>query len=326
LYPQLEQQLAAQPGIEAVGTASAGPLFGGEESGRFRIEGNAYATPGDAATLRWFDASPLFLSALGLPLRRGRWFTETDQHNAPLVAIINEAAARRYFGSDNPVGRRIRWLESDAIFEIVGVVADVRPFDPSAAPQPEIYYSNRQLPRWFTYFIVRTSGSPADQLRVVEQVLQKSDADFQVGTARTLETLVDRRLTAPRFQMLLIGCLAFVALALAAAGVFGVLAYTVALRTTEFGIRAALGARPGQTLRTVFAEALRLYALGALLGAAGALALARAMSGLLFGTPPTDPGSYALAILLLLAVSMLAGALPAIRAARVQPMSAFRST
>ncbi|MEX2284102.1 MAG: ABC transporter permease [Gemmatimonadota bacterium] len=324
LFQQLERELAAQPGIEAVGTASAGPLFGGEESGRFRVEGRDYPDPKEAATLRWYDAAPEYLNTLGLPLRRGRRFAESDHASAPAVAIINEAAQRRYFADRNPVGQRIRWLEGEQSFEIVGVVADVRPFDPSETAEPEIYFSNRQLPRWFTYFVARTRGEPAAQLRTVETVLQRNDPDLQVGTARALDELVDRRLIAPRFQMLLIGCLALVALALAAAGVFGVLAYTVALRTTEFGIRAALGARPGQTLRGVLIEAVVLYAAGAIFGVAGALVLARAMSGLLFGTPPTHPVSYILATLVLFAVCLLASALPALRAARVQPMAALR--
>lgn len=325
LYQQLEAQLAAEPGIEAVGTASAGPLYGGHEPGRFRIEGNVYADAKDAAALRWYDASPSYLSTLGLPLLRGRLFNEADRADGPPVAVINATAAGRYFGTANPIGRRVRWLEGDRTFEVVGVVTDVRPFDPSERTEPEIYFSNRQETRPFTYFVARTSGRPVAQLRNVERLLQRGDPDFQVGTARTLDELVDRRLVAPRFQMLLIGCLALVALTLAAAGVFGVLAYTVALRTPEFGIRAALGARPGQTLRRVLAEAATLCAAGLLLGSAGALALARAMAGLLSGTPANDPGSYVLAILLLSAVCLLAAALPALRAARVQPFAALRT-
>ena len=324
LYQQLETKLAAQIGIEAVGTASAGPLFGGNEAGRFRIEGYDYVDAKDAVSLRWYDASPGYLSALGLPLERGRLFTEGDRLDGPLVAVINEAAARRYFSADNPVGKRIRYLESDQTFEIVGVIADVKPFDPSQTTEPEIYFSNRQLPRPFTYFIVRTSGRPAAELRVVERLLQEGDPDFQVGTARALEELVDRRLIAPRFQMLLIGSLAAVALALAAAGVFSVLAYTVALRTREFGIRAALGALPGQTLRTVVIEAMLLFGIGAMLGITGAIVLARAMSALLFGT--TQLTSYLLATLVLFGACLIASAVPALRAARVQPMAALRSS
>jgi putative ABC transport system permease protein len=324
LYQRLEAKLASQVGIEAVGTASAGPLFGGNEGGRFRIDGYEYLDAKDAVSLRWYDASPGYLSTLGLPLRRGRLFSEDDRMDAPLVAVINETAARRHFGIDNPVGKRIRYLENDQTFEIVGVIADVKPFDPTQTTEPEIYFSNRQLPRPFTYFIVRTSGRPGAALRVVERLLQEGDPDFQVGTARALEELVDRRLIAPRFQMLLIGCLAAVALALAAAGVFSVLAYTVALRTREFGIRAALGALPGQTMRSVLTEAMFLFGIGALLGITGAIALARAMSALLFGTP--ELGSYLLATIVLFGACLIASAVPALRAARVQPMAALRNS
>jgi putative ABC transport system permease protein len=325
LYPALERELAGLPGVASVGTASAGPLFGGHEASRFRIEGRMQQTVSDAVTLRWFDASPGFLSTLGLPLLRGRMLAESDRVGQPLVAVLNQTAARRYFATENPIGQRVYQLDAEMSFRIVGVVGDVQPLQRANPVEAQIYFSNRQLPRPFSYFLVRTSADPSTRLRSVEQRLQRIDPEFTIGSARTLDALLDRQLIAPRFQMLLLAAFAIVALALAGAGVFGVLAYAVALRAAEFGIRVALGARPVQLLRRVLSEALALAGAGLLLGAAGAILLGRNLTALLPGTPPTDALSYIVAVALMVTICLVASTVPAWRAMRVQPFAILRS-
>ena len=208
---------------------------------------------------------------------------------------------------------------------IVGVIADVPPLQHADPGEAEIYFSNRQLPRPFTYFIVRSTGDPAHLLRLIEQRLQQHDPDFTVGSAQTLAVLLDRQLIAPRFQMLLLAAFAIVALTLAGAGVFGVLAYAVALRGPEFGIRIALGARPIQLLRGVLQEALALAGLGLLMGGSAAFLLASKMTGLLQGASGVDPLSCIVVVTLIVALCLLASSVPAWRAMQVEPYSALRA-
>jgi putative ABC transport system permease protein len=325
LMPDLERTLTSLPGVHQVGSASAGPLFGGEETGKFRVAGHDYAGAEDAVTLRWYDVSTGFHATLGLPLLRGRWIQESDNVNTPLVALINNAAARKYWPGQNPIGQQVRHLEAESDFQIIGVVADVQPFDPTAAAQAEIYWSNRQAPRPFTYLLLRTNTDPAQRASAVERTLQRYDPDFAVGHARSLNELVDRRLVTPRFQMMLIAAFATIALALASAGVFSVLAYSVALRRTEFGIRVALGARPRQLVTGVLTDGLVLSLTGLGLGLFGAFALARTLERLLVRTSPTEPAAYLMAIVVLAVVCTLASLVPAWRATRISPSHALRS-
>jgi len=334
-YPEADQvwaahrraadAVAALPGVERVGMASAGPLFGGREPARFVFEGRPTPPPGQEPTLRWFDVDPGFFPTLGVPVVRGRNIEPTDGIEAPPVALINETAARRFFGDESPLGVRVRPLELGGILEIVGVVRDTRPFPPGTPVEPEIYWPYAQRPRWATYLTIRTAGEPGLLVETIRSRLHQEDPDLQTSGWWTLEALRGRRLRSPRFTWFLIGVFAAVAATLATVGVYGLLAYSVARRRHELGVRLALGARRSAILATTLARGLRLALLGIGIGLLGAVFLTRLLNNLLHGVEAGDPVSFAVAGLALLTVASLGCWLPAHRASRTDPVAALRA-
>jgi predicted permease len=324
LFERIEQELRALPGVSDVGMTSSGPLFGGEEPGEFLREGAADDAR-SVMTARWYDMSPTYFRALGLPLRRGRLFTEADRSGAPPVALINEAMARRYFAGSDPVGRLIRQRNNNAPLQIVGVVADVAPFVPGEAVRPEVYWPFAQSPRWASHFVLRTSGDPALLARVVEARLTAVDPDMRPSGVMTMEERVDAELARPRFYMLLIGTFALLALGLTIVGVYGVIAASVAGRTREIGVRIALGADAARVRGMVLKEGLVLTGIGLAIGLVTAAGVSRLAAGLLNGVRATDPVTYAATAVVVTSAAVLACLVPARRATRVHPMEALRS-
>ena len=322
LFERLEGGLRRLPGVTGVGMASSGPLFGGEETGEFAPDGAG----GDDRLLgaRWYDVSATYFPTLGVGLRRGRLFGAADRAGAPPVALINETMARRLFGNADPVGRRLRQRNFDRPIEVVGVVADIPPFTPGVATQPEIYWPYQQQPRWGSYFVLRTSGEPAALAQAVERTLAGVDPDLRPVRMQTMADLVSARLARPRFQMILIGVFAAVALTLALVGVYGVLAASVAARTRELGVRLALGASARQVLGLVLHQGMVLAGVGVAVGALAALGVSRFASTLLYGVRATDPLTYGLVAALVLLAAAMACLIPARRAARVDPMTSLR--
>jgi len=242
----------------------------------------------------------------------------------PLVAIVNETFVRRYLGSE-PLGRRIHMNEHDADFTIVGVVRDVPPVSPGDDVQPQIFWSNRQVPRPATYFLVRTAGDPATVAPTVRARLHVVDPDIYVSRVRTVREWLSLELVRPRFGAVLLATFGALALVLAAIGTYGLIAYAVAQRTREIGIRMALGARPRIIVGEILVRGMKLAGLGVCLGVIGALALTRVIRGMLAGVTANDPLSFALSVALLIAGAALACVLPARRASRVDPVVALRS-
>lgn len=322
LYGRIESELRSLPGVTAVGMASSGPLFGGEETGEFTPEG-----PGSGDHLlaaRWYDMSPTYFPTLGVALRRGRLFGVADGAGAPPVALINETMARRLFGTADPVGRRLRERNGARDLEIVGVVADIPPFTPGVPAQPEIYWPYAQRPRWASYFVLRTSGEPAALAQAVEHRLAGVDPDLRPARMQTMADLVSARLARPRFQMILIMVFAALALTLALVGVYGVLAASVAARRREIGVRLALGASARQVLGLVLQQGMVLAGAGVAIGALVALGVSRFATSLLYGVRASDPLTYGLVVLLVLTAAAAACLIPARRAARVDPMTSLR--
>jgi predicted lysophospholipase L1 biosynthesis ABC-type transport system permease subunit len=247
-----------------------------------------------------------------------------DTAGGPGVAIVNETLAREQWPGTNPLGQRVRMLERGLTLEIVGVVADTRPFLPGAAPGPEIYWPNTQQPRWATFFVIRTADNPSALVEPVRRSLAEIDPDLYVGNVASLEQRLDRQVSAPRFQLLLLSLFAALALALAAVGLYAVIGYAVAQRTFEVGVRLALGATRRRIVGSIMGEGLGLIAAGLLAGSGLALALTRVISSLLHGVTPTDPATFAGVAALLGAVALLACAVPARRAASVDPTAALR--
>jgi putative ABC transport system permease protein len=322
LWARAADEMRALPGVVSVGEASAGPVFGGTETGRFRVVGRD-AGAGDSSTARWFDVDAGYFATLGVPLLRGRGFAPADAPGAPDVAIVNDAMARRYWPGQDPLGRQV--VMDGRTMTIVGIVGDVRPLDPDAAAQPEIYWPNRQAARWATYVILRTAGDPASVARSARRSLQQLDPDLSVSSFQTLDARFARQLVYPRFVTLLMATFAAIALLLAAVGVYGVIAYGVARRTREIGIQMALGATQGEVVRGFVRQGMLLAAVGVVLGAAGALAVTPVLRGLLAGVQPGDPVTFIAVAVVLLLVALAASYVPARRASGVSAMEALRS-
>ena len=311
--------VAALPGVQSVALASAGPLFGGVETDALSLEHGAAV---DGAAVNWFDVSPEYFDALGIPVLRGRGFTPADARGAPNVAVINEALSRRFFAGRDPIGQRVTVMSHAS--EVVGVVADVKPYRPDRPAAPEIYWPIRQYPRLGAYLVMRIDPGVQGLERMVRAQVAAVDPDIQVSPVLSVNDRFSRALVTPRFNMLLLGAFAFAAIVLAAVGVFGLIAYLVASRTREMGIRIALGATPRRLARDVVWHGLTLAAGGMALGLAGALATGRLLGTLLYGLPPTDWPTWTGTLIGFGLVAFVASYLPARRAARIDPLTALR--
>lgn len=324
LFARAEDELRTIPSVVSVGAGSAGPLFGGDGEGMFTIDGRAPSSGGPRQAALWYDISPSYFRTIGLPIVRGRDIAASDVRAGPLVAVINETLARRYLGAE-PLGRRIHMVEHDADFTVVGVVRDVPPVRPGDDVSPQIFWSNRQVPRLATYFLVRTAGDPALVASAIRARLHVVDPDMHVSQIRTEREWLSRELVRPRFGAVLLATFGTLALVLAAIGTYGLIAYAVAQRTREIGIRMALGAKPRVIVGEILTRGMKLAGLGVGLGFIGALALTRVIRGMLAGVSANDPISFGVSAGLLLLGAVLACVLPARRASRVDPVVALRA-
>ncbi len=322
LFRRAVEEVGSLPGVVSAGAASAGPLFGGTETGELRIVGRG-AQEGETPTARWYDVDPNYFATLGVPVVRGRGITVSDVAGAPGVALINQTMARRYWPGQDPIGQQV--VMYDRTMTVVGMVGDVPPLKADQPPAPEIYWPNRQVPRWATYVILRTASDPADMARAARLRLQELDPDLSVGEFRPLSTGFARSLVYPRFVTLLMATFAAIALILAAVGVYGVIAYRVARRTREIGIQVALGATRGQILRQVVAHGMTLALGGVVIGVLGSLAITPVLRSLLAGVEPGDPVTLFGVAMVLALVALVASYLPARRASGVSPMEALRA-
>lgn len=318
LWDRVESTLGAVPGVASVGTASAGPLFGGRETWEMELQGR---DPQDKASIRWFDTSPSFFRTLGVALVKGRALDEHDVDGAPVVCLVNQALVRRYWPGVDPIGRTIVFPfdKERQTFTVVGVVADVPSLAPGVATEPEMYWSNRQQPRPYTWVAVRTAVAPAMLETQLRSRMKDIDRDMGMSTIRTMPEILDGQLNTPRFEMLLLQSFGLLALVLAAVGTYGLLAYLVALQRREIGIRLAIGAQRNQIVGAVLARGLRLAGLGIAAGLLAFLTLGRWVASLAPGVSMRDPGTLAVTSLVLAGVAAVACAVPAIRAGRVDP-------
>jgi putative ABC transport system permease protein len=273
------------------------------------------------------EVSVDYFRAMGMPLRAGRGFTEQDNENAPPVVIINETLARRRFPGEDPIGKRMGNSQVDPV--IVGVVADavadVKRHGLEAQMSSEEYRPVLENPEVGDIsLVVRTAGDPLKLASAVRQQVWAIDANMPVVDVMSMEQRLAESLAPRRFQMMLFGAFAAVALALAAVGVYGVISHSVSRRTHEIGIRMALGARPRDVLAMVIKQGMSLALVGVAIGLAAAIALARVMAGFLFNVKATDPATFAGISLLLVSVALLATYFPARRATKVDPMVALK--
>jgi putative ABC transport system permease protein len=324
-HDRLQEAVRAVPGVVSGATAWTFPLNATfNNDGTFQIEGHdpsASAPP----RARFVGASPDYFTVVGVPVLAGRAFDERDRPPQPGVVIVSQALARRHFGRADAVGQRLSGDGGRTWREIVGVVGDVRQAGLEQEPPDMIYLPFLEVPGFTAIVFVRTQGDP---LRVAEQArrtVHELDPQAAVSGIRTMEQIRHESLASPRLTTLLLGLLAMLALALSAAGIGGVIAYSVSQRTQEIGIRMAMGAARGRVLTMVLGQGLRPIGLGLGLGLLGALALGRVMADLLFGIQPTDPLCLSGSAAVLLTVSVVACLLPARRATRIEPMLALRA-
>jgi len=328
---QLVERVRAIPGVTHVADAPFAPLSGWEGETTFEIEGAAKSPGSQGQQAEVNQVTPGYFQTLGIPLLAGREFTEADVPGAPGVCIINDALARKYFGTRNPVGKRIRtgaWDPKEPVAwkEIVGEVAGTRNQDAKSAPKPELYRPSFQSTRTWSHqtLIVRTQANPASMVAAIEAQIWSIDKYLPVTQVRTMDQWFAETNAAPRFQTFLLGIFAALGLLLAMVGIYGVISYSVSQRTHEIGIRMALGAEPGQVLRLVLGQGLKLSVAGVAIGIVASLALTRLMASLLFGVSATDPVTFGGVAILLMIVSLAGCYLPARRAMKVDPMEALR--
>jgi predicted permease len=322
-FADLLERARRLPGVLSAGAVTTLPLspMGIDHDMPFSVDGQA-APPAEEADFR--IASPGYFRTLGTPLLSGREFGERDDAAAPAVAIVNRTFAERFLAGEPPLGRRVRLGQRGRPYEVVGVVGEVRHRSLDRAPRPELYVSYRQMQYGSMTVLLRTAGDPSALAAPLKREVLALDPGQPLTSLSTMDALLSDSLSARRFQALLLGSFAATALGLSALGLYGLLAHTVRQRTPEIGVRMALGARPADVVRLVVRGGLGLAALGVALGLAGALAATRVLDGLLFQVPTRDPVTLAASGTLLLAIALLACALPARRASRIDPARALR--
>ena len=265
---------------------------------------------------------------MGVTLKSGRLFDERDRESAPLVAVVNETMARQFWPGENPIGHRIKLGGFDSKrpwATIVGVTGDIHQRGIGVSPRPEMYYSYAQMEVFQPeYLAVKTKGDPVQLANAIRDQVWAVDKDQPVSEVMPMQSIVDEELSPRQMQAKLLGIFAGIALILASLGIYAVLSYAVAQRMQEIGVRMALGAQQRDVLRMVLGQGLGLTLIGVAFGIAGALALARVLSTLLYGVSATDPLTFAAVAATLSAVALLACYVPARRAMRVEPMVALR--
>ena len=319
-WNDVEGELRTIPGVVDVGSTSAGPLFGGGD-GSAEVSLTGKATPTGAAAA-WFNVSPGYFNTLGVPILRGRDLDRQDSSSSVRPVLVNETFARRYWPGANPVGERFAFkigkTSTDAV--IIGMVRDVPPITPGQPVDAQLYWSDRSEPRGFSYLVVRTAVPPASIMPTVRARLTAMEPDLAASNVHTMPELISDELTSPRFDMLLLVAFAIAALALAAVGAYGLLAYLVSGRMRELGIRLALGATPLDIIGSVLLQGLRLTVGGIALGAFGAVIASRALRAMVAGVSAIDPITFAFGTCVLLLVALAACLAPARRAGAVDPV------
>ena len=327
-YSELLAGVQALPGVVSAGAVDGLPFGAGGHGGDFQIAGRPWPASEALPDVEKRHATPGYFQTMGIPLKQGRLFTAQDSANTPRVAIIDETFAKAFFPKGDAVGQflidpflRLRPGEAS---QIVGIVGGVKDRNLMKNPQPVIYHPAWQAPLPFMNLAVRTAGDPLALVSAIQQRVRDLDRNLPVYKIATMEQNLSDSLMRRRFSMLLLAALAGFALCLAAVGVYSVISYSVGRRTREIGIRMALGAQPGSVHKLILRQGLRPVLAGLAAGLLASLVAMRALASLLYGVTATDPPTFLAVAGVLLAVSALACAIPARRAALVDPMAALR--
>ena len=322
-FERLMRELRTIPGVESVTAVDHLPLSTNENFHTFDVIGRPPAAPGHELGAKTLTVTPGFFSALHIPIVRGRDYTPQDDASRPKVLVVNEQFVREFFPNQEPIGQRIHLVGTEDVYEIVGVVADVRWRGVTADVPSSFFFALAQRPRGRMSFVVRAPNAEtlAPSLRAV---MRRIDPQQPITSIETLESMRGESLSTRRFNVILLGLLSALALVLSATGIFSVMSYTVTQRTSEIGIRMAIGAQANDIFRLIVGHSGRLVGIGVVIGVATALAATRVMSTLLYGVKPTDPVTFAAICAIIAAVALVASYLPARRAANVDPLVAIR--
>jgi putative ABC transport system permease protein len=329
-FEQLHQNVRNLPGVRSVAVSDGLPFGRDVNHPAFIIEGRPVTAKKGFG--QRYAVSPDYFQTLGIALLIGRVFTAEDTRDSPLVIVIDETLARQYFPNEDPIGKRLKHGPDTPSLEIVGVVRHVEPYGLDSQATVAQFYTNFNQISWqgrpgsarSINLLVRTEVEPLGLAAAVRAQVSALNKDQAVFNVRTMEQIVAQSVATRRFSMLLLTVFAVVALALASLGIYGLMSYAVAQRTREIGVRMALGAQVNDVLRLVLGQGMKLALVGVALGLVASVALTRTMKTLLFGVSATDPLTFAVLALLLIAVALLACYIPARRATRVDPLVALR--
>jgi putative ABC transport system permease protein len=328
-YQDLRNRLSALPGVKSASSVFPLPLSGDRFSISFQIEGRPVARK-DEPSGDLFVVDNGYFQTMGIPLIKGRDFNQFDEQKSSPVIIVTETLARQYFPGEDPLGKRIHpgistiEGQKSVMREIVGVVGDVRNRGLNVEPRAAYYLPHTQVPFTQMIGVVKTTTDPKSIISAVTKEVAAMDKDVPLFAVKTMDEYLATSVAAPRFNTTLLSIFATVALVLTIVGLYGVMSYSVAQRTSEIGIRLALGAQTSDVLKMIVKQGITLVALGLSIGLLGALALMKVVAGLLFGVNTRDPLTFAVVALLLATIALLACLVPAWHATKVDPMEALR--
>jgi putative ABC transport system permease protein len=344
-FDRIVERMRALPGVLSAAAISRPPLNSDGISMPFLIEGRPAPPPSPAGapgsqeqaqTASYFSVTPGFFSTMKIPVRQGREFDAQDTASGTQVIVINQALARRFFANEDPVGKRITldFVPDERPRQIIGIVGDTRATRLQKEPVPTMYVPHVQQPaRWLgpqwndragMFFVLRTSGDPKKLVETAKRAVADVDLSRPATNFRTVEENLSQQTQFLRLYILLLGIFGGIAAILAAIGIYGIMAYSVAERTREIGIRMALGAGSREVLKMVMRHALLMVGIGCVIGLAGSVALTRLVSSGLYGVTATDPATYGAISVLLIIVAVIACLIPTVRAIRVDPTIALR--
>jgi putative ABC transport system permease protein len=317
------------PGVEAAALGTNVPLTDDHSRTDITLEGMALPTPGSFPHPDTHSVSPAYASTLGIPLLRGREFTDADTETAPQVAMINTTLAQRFFAYEDPIGKRFMFGHPSANHPpkwiiIVGVAGDTKLYGLANPARLEVYVPFRQSAWSHMTLVVKSGTEPAALTSAIRKAIVSLDKEQPISDIATMQQLVNDSVSTRRITLILLGVFGVLALALGAIGIYGVLAYSVAQRTHEIGIRMALGAQRGDVVRMILAQGARIAGAGVVVGILASFGLTRLMTNLLFSVSPADPATFAAVAIVLVLVALLASYVPARRTLRVDPMIALR--
>jgi predicted permease len=320
----VEERLGALPGVISASTSDGLPGLGGGALS-FSIIGDPPPGQNEVPTAWTVAVSPEYFRTIGIQLRRGRGVLPTDDYRATKIAVIDETMVKRFFQDRDPIGRRFTFAEVPDTVQVVGVVTAVKQGGPTAEDRPELYVPMAQFPTSDAFLLVRTSGPPEGETRLLKQAIADLDRSVPLSDVMTIRDRMVQSVGTTRFASVLASLFAVVALVLGAVGIYSVLAYIVTQRRREIAVRIALGASHRDVMSDVLRRALLLTGIGIVIGSAAAWMLTRALAGLFFGVSPHDPGVFVGAAVVFGLVALAAAFLPAFRTTRINPVVALTS-